>query len=136
MKRSVGWHRARSMVVLLLLLALGGMPAQAKIIKTYRLQIGNVNDAQNAEALRQRAVKRVPIPVFVEELHGQYKVTAGEFSTYREAAAYKDRLYGEGFEGAFVVEVLTSVSDQPTGPAIYKVQVGNFASLVNARQLQ
>ncbi len=136
MERFVARYLARYAAIVLVAIGLGALPGEAKIIKTYRLQIGSVEDLQAAEALRQQAIARVPIPIFVAQLHGQYKVTAGDFATYQEAAAYKDRLYGEGFEGAFVVEVLASVSDQPAGPAIYKVQVGNFASLVNARQLQ
>jgi len=136
MKRSLWWSATRLASLLGLLLALGTTPTEARIIKTYRLQVGSLNEAQAAEALRRQVIPRVPIPVFVDELQGVYKVTAGDFPTYQEAVAYKDRLYGEGLEGAFVVEVLSSVSDQPTGPVIYQVQVGNFGSLVNARQLQ
>jgi len=134
MKQGIVCGATRWSLLLALALAVAASPAEAKIVKTYRLQIGSLNDSAAAEALRRRAVEKTPLPVFVEEIQGLYKVTAGDFSTYQDATAYKDRLYGEGFEGAFVVEVLSSVAD--SAKRVYKVQVGNFGSLVNARQLQ
>ena len=125
---------SQMVLVLLCLHLLVAAPAMGKIVKTFRLQLGNLSRPDSAETLRQKAVENTSLPVFVDELKGLYKVTAGEFATYQEAAAYKDQIYKQGFNGAFVVEVMAEVSDKPAN--VYKIQVGNFASMVNAQQLQ
>jgi len=110
------------------------LPAQSRIVKTFRIQVANMNRRADAETIRQRAVNASSLPVFLDEVQGAFKVTVGDFPDYQQALPNKDQLLAKGFEGAFIVEVLSEVSDE--GSTVYKIQVGNFRGLANARQLQ
>jgi len=118
----------------LILLLEAALPAQGRIVKTFRIQVANMNRRADAETVRQRAVNASTLPVFLDEVQGAFKVTVGDFPDYQQASPNKDQLLTKGFEGAFIVEVLSEVSDEES--TVYKIQVGNFRGLVNARQLQ
>jgi cell division septation protein DedD len=118
----------------LILLAGATLPAQSRIVKTFRVQVASSTRRSDAETIRQRAVNASSLPVFLDEVQGTFKVTVGDFSNYRQALPDKDRLLAKGFNGSFIVEVLSEVSDEES--TVYKIQVGNFRGLVNARQLQ
>lgn len=125
---------AASILTGMILLLEVALPAQSRIVKTFRVQVASLSRQSDAESIRQRAVNASTLPVFLDEVQGTYKVTAGDFANYQQALPNKDQLLAKGFEGAFIVEVLSEISDEES--TVYKIQVGNFRALANARQLQ
>ncbi len=70
----------------------------------YRVQIGAFTYEEGANRMKMRAESELNQKVYVDFIEGMYKVRVGDFLTREDAEAYRDKLIGMGYNGAFLVE--------------------------------
>ena len=70
----------------------------------YRVQIGAFSFEEGANKVKIRAESELNQKVYVDFIEGMYKVRVGDFLTREDAEAYRDKLIGMGYNGAFLVE--------------------------------
>jgi cell division protein FtsN len=79
------------------------------VSRTYIIQIGAFDKERNADSFLSGSQKKLPNEqIYTKEVDGQYKVRFGSFKAKEDAVNRLKSLWGEGFTGAFVLEV-TSV---------------------------